>query len=107
MTFSQSMSLGAARRELRKLVEDGTTCPCCTQRAQVYHRQVHASMARTLIRMYRIALRQLAAGGEDWVYLPDVPQKSRDATGMAWWGLIEEERERRPDGGRAGWWRVT
>lgn len=26
---------------------------------------------------------------------------------MAWWGLIEEEKTRRPDGGRGGFWLVT
>ena len=102
MSFTDEMTLRDARDELRELVDDGCRCPCCTQFAKVYRRKIHASMARVLIAMYR------AVPAGEWVYLPDVPQKSRDATGMAWWGLIEEEIELlRDDGGRAGWWRVT
>lgn len=95
------MTLEAARDLLRTLVEEGHECPVCTQFAKVYRRKIHASMAYTLIRMYR----EVTPG--EYLYLPDLPQKSRDATGMAWWGLIAELQERREDGGRAGWWRVT
>lgn len=98
--FAADMTLIAAQDELRKLVWDGSNCPCCTQFAKVYRRKIHARMAATLITMYRRA-------GLAWLYLPDVPQKSRDSTGLAHWGLIEEDRNPRDDGGRAGWWRVT
>lgn len=98
--FFHDMTLKEAQDELRTLLDEGAKCPCCTQLAKTYKRKVHATMARTLITMYR-------KGGRDWVYLPDIPQKSRDSTGMAWWKLIEEEKVLRPDGGRAGWWRVT
>jgi hypothetical protein len=79
----------------------GTECPACEQHVQVYKRKIHASMAAMLIAMYR------KAPVGTWIYLPDLPQKSRDGTGLAFWGLIEEERQRREDGGRAGYWRVT
>lgn len=98
--FFADMTLKEGQDELRQLLDEGHKCPVCTQLAKVYKRQVHATMARTLVTMYR-------KGGRDWVYLPDIPQKSRDATGMAWWGLIEEDPAKREDGGRAGWWRVT
>lgn len=98
--FKEDMTLADAQAILRTLLDDGHKCPVCTQLCKVYKRKVHATMARTLIAMYR-------QGKRDWVYLPDIPQKSRDSTGMAWWKLIEEENVVRPDGGRAGWWRVT
>jgi hypothetical protein len=95
------MTLGEARDKLRELVEDGEHCPCCTQFAKVYKRRIHASMAATLIRMYR------AVPPEQFMYLPDIPQKARDCTFLRYWDLIAEESVVRPDGGRAGWWRVT
>jgi hypothetical protein len=98
--FVDTMTLKEARDALRLLVEEGARCPCCTQLAKVYKRKVHAGMARLLIAMWRNA-------GEEWLYLPSLPQKSRDGTGLAYWGLIEEEKARREDGGRAGWWRIT
>jgi len=102
VSFHDSMSLKDARDLLRpQAMNGGGMCPCCGQRAQVYKRSIHGTMARTLIRMYRTV-----TPGE-WLYLPDVPQKSRDCTGMAYWGLIEEMQEKRDDGGRVGWWRLT
>lgn len=98
--FAGNMTLQEAQEKLRGLVTDGHKCPLCTQFAKVYKRKIHSSMARTLITMY-------LKGGLGWIYLPDVKQKSRDSTGMAWWQLIEEEKALRPDGGRVGWWRVT
>lgn len=98
--FKGNMTLREAQDVLRPLTTDGHKCPLCTQFAKVYKRKIHAGMVRTLIAMYR-------KGGLGWVYLPDVKQKSRDSTGMAWWDLIEEEKALRPDGGRVGWWRLT
>lgn len=102
--FWDGMTLGQARNKLRDLVDEGHECPCCRQFAKVYKRKIHAGMARTLIVLYKRGL--LMQSG--WVYLPDVPQKSRDFTGCAYWGLIEEEKQILPDDtGRASYWRVT
>lgn len=98
--FDADMTLEDAQALLRTLIDGGHKCPLCTQFAKVYKRKIHGAMAAMLIRMWKRA-------DTDWLYLPDLPQRSRDGTGLAWWGLIEEERVARPDGGRAGWWRVT
>lgn len=95
--------LGEARRWLRVQARGkGAKCPCCAQVARVYPRTLNSGMASSLIRMYRI-------GGLEWVHLPtQLPARSREEGKLAYWGLIEEAtEERRPDGGRAGWWRVT
>lgn len=57
-------------------------------------------MARSLIRMYRTY-------GLEFGYLPKLPADSREEGKLVHWGLVEELQETRPDGGRAGWWRVT
>lgn len=83
-----------------KFDAEGVVCPTCDRFGKAYNRNIHASMAAVLIRMYQ-------ESKTDWVYLPDLPQKSRDSAALAYWGLVEEETVRRPDGGRAGYWRVT
>lgn len=99
--FYPEMSLAAARQLLASLLDEGQECPCCSQGARIWRRRVSSTMAWLLIEMYR-------RGRRGWVYLPDIPQKSRDGTHLALWDLIEEETAvRREDGGRAGWWRVT
>jgi len=77
-------------------------CPLCEQLVKVYRRKVTSSMARMLIKMYRF-------DGKNFIYLPDLRSgnDSRDDAMMQYWGLIEEEKIRRPDGGRAGYWKVT
>lgn len=94
------ITLEQARRWLRQHVDAGAECPACTQRAQVYRRKLHAAMARDLIRFY-------LRFGRDWGYLPELGGHPGDFAKLAHWGLIEESDDSRPDGGRAGWWRVT
>jgi hypothetical protein len=90
-----------ARDWLRQRLDEGAKCPCCTQMARIYRRRVNAGMAHSLILMYRKA-------GKDWIHLPtEIPARSREEGKLAYWGLAEEATERRDDGGRAGWWRVT
>lgn len=95
------MPLHEAQGWLRDRLDDGEKCPCCTQHAQTYRRKVNSGMARSLIVMFR-------TGGLDWQHVPTtVGRKSAEEGKLAYWGLIEEEKVRRPDGGRAGFWRVT
>lgn len=104
MKFVDGMTLREARDKLRELLinDNALNCPCCTQRAQVYKRQIHASMARELIKAYRI----VTPGSFFRAF--DVRQHSAgDFAKLSYWGLIEEEKARREDGGRSGWWCVT
>jgi len=95
-------SLEGAKEWLRARVEVGADCPCCTQLAKVYSRKINSGMAHALIQMYKHA-------GTEWFYLPNITSRwqGRDEAGLRYWGLIEEMQERRDDGGRAGWWRLT
>lgn len=90
--------------KLREAVKQpgGAICPTCTQHAQIYRRQIYSRMARDLIALWR------AGGTEEFVHAPTVLRRARgDDAKLRYWGLIEEESERRPDGGRTGYWRVT
>jgi hypothetical protein len=82
-------------------VEEGVHCPACTQMAKVYrNRKVSGTMAKTLITLWRHA-------GMDYAHGPSLPGDTHEISQLAWWGLVEEERVLREDGGRAGWWRLT
>lgn len=99
--FPDSMTLGEARDVLREHVEEGHTCPTCTLFAKVYKHPCDSAMARTLIVMYR-------AGGLDrFLHAPSLPGDNHKVSQLAWWDLVEEEKGRRPDGGRKGYWRLT
>jgi hypothetical protein len=104
MTFNDQMTLGDARDQLRDLVADGATCPCCRQHAKVYRRKVNASMVRALAAIYKrggtrrfVQVNELRSDGLQY------PEHSK----LAYWDLIEAETSRRDDGGRSGFWRVT
>jgi hypothetical protein len=104
--FNDNMSLAAARDALEEaILEGGTECPCCRRLAKLYSRAINSSQARGLIALYK-------AYGRDFGYLQDVRRAhgqtdNREESKLRYWGLVEEEPTRRPDGGRAGWWRVT
>jgi len=104
MHVTPNVTLREAKDWLRDHLGDGAHCPCCTQFAMVYQRRIHRGMARVLIAMWR-------AAGQEWVYLPDLVKSltgvGRDESFLRFWDLIEESKDQRPDGGRAGWWRVT
>jgi hypothetical protein len=94
-------TLADAKKYLKaKLLNGGGICPVCTQLAKVYKRPINAGMACSLITMYRTF-------GLDFGYIPELPAKSREEGKLVYWGLVAEAHELRPDGGRAGWWRVT
>lgn len=87
----------------RRLDNDGAVCPCCKRVARIYRRKVHSNMVRGLIAMYR------AGAADDYVHAPTVNRSSAnvDTAKNVYWGLIEEAPEKREDGGRAGWYRLT
>lgn len=92
----------AMRTSVQTQVDDGVHCPTCGQFAKVYKRNINSGMAQSLITMYH-------AGAEhDFIYIPDaVGARSREEGKLRYWGLVEEATTPRPDGGRAGWWKLT
>lgn len=101
MRFGPNTTLQQAKDWLRRRIDDGEHCPLCTQYAKVYKRKINSTMARALITLYRHDERPAFTHG------PSLPGDTHEISQLAWWGLIEEERVKRPDGGRAGFWRLT
>lgn len=85
---------------VEQLHNGGAICPCCAMFAKVYKRKLNANMARALIVGYRTA-------GLDWFHAPTTVGDRGELAKLRYWGIVEEEKALRPDGGRAGWWRVT
>lgn len=103
MSLPLRATLEDAKNWLRQRVDEGERCPCCNQFAKVYRRSIHATMARTLVIAYR-------EHELDWFHLSTLTKSSGrggEESKLRYWGLLEEELERRPDGGRSGWWRIT
>jgi hypothetical protein len=102
MAFPDTMPLGEARQWLREQVKGkGASCPCCTQLAKVYERSLGAGQAALLVQWwakYRREPVKLSAV----LHTP-----GGDYAKLRWWGLIEDMRDRREDGGSAGVWRIT
>ena len=103
-------TLNQARSWLKARLRKQAVCPCCEQVAKVYTRNLEGAMVAFLLRAYRVK-------GTEWFHVPTFMQVdvlARKACGvggtyskLAYWGFLEELQEKRPDGGRAGWWRVT
>lgn len=94
-------SVEDAQDWLRANLDEGARCPVCTQFARVYRRKITSPMARGLIKQFRLV-------GEEYAHSATlVASETHEFSQLAWWGLIEEMPERREDGGRAGWWRIT
>lgn len=100
MSLPNSTPLGQAKTWLRSRLEKGERCPLCTQHAKIYKRKINSTMARTLITLWRTA-------DFDFAHGPSLPGDTHEISQLVWWGLVEEESRVRPDGGRAGWWRIT
>ena len=97
-------TLAEAKQRLRKhIVNGGMNCPCCGQFAKLYRRKFNSGQAIALVNIYKRGNRD----SRDWVYIPELPAKSREEGKIAYWRLLEEATVAREDGGRAGWWRVT
>lgn len=99
-----TMTLGDARAWLRSRIRDGERCPCCRQMAKIYKRKLYAAPARALVMLFRRAGREPA---HITTLDRSLAGNGGDISKLRYWGLVEEEPAYRPDGGRAGWWRVT
>jgi hypothetical protein len=101
VAFPPSAPLAQVRTWIALNRNEGVRCPACSQFAKVYRRKINSGMARSLIAMYR-------AGGTNFIHLAtSIGSRSREEGKLRYWGLVEEQTDARPDGGRAGFWRIT
>jgi len=102
--YPDEMTVGEARLKLaEEMAHDLTNCPVCGCLAHVAKRSIHTAQAVGLVRIAR------AGGFEDYVDTAKITASNAtmDVAKSKWWDLIVELEERRDDGGRAGWWKLT
>lgn len=107
-----TVTLAMAKDWLRARVRQGAPCPCCTQFAKVYERQITGAMAVALV----IIERRFRTNA-DWLHTPTyltancpvgVTIRGGDYTKLVHWGLLEEKPEVRGDSSpRAGFYKIT
>jgi hypothetical protein len=98
--MDDAATLGEAREWLRARVKEGERCPCCTQFAKIYRRNINSGMARALITQWRYAR-------YDYAHTAGLARWTHEAAQLVWWGLLESEGIKREDGGRTAWHRIT
>ena len=90
-------------------LDEGPTCPCCSQIAKRYHRKLNSGCARWLVEAARLTL----ATGDHWVHTSDVIKALRGklsgTDGTALLTYYEMVSARRTDEGDRikGVWQVT
>lgn len=112
-------TLGECRERIVAKAREGTACPCCGQRVQLYRRKFNSGMAATLIAIWRELVRRERRGVTDrWVHVEHdlveqglAPRRARDFSVARFWGVIEPKaRATRSTGAAAtdtGYWTVT
>lgn len=99
------LTLREAQDWLRQNIDDGAICPCCTKFAKVYRWSLYGTAAQALILFHRLG------GTESFIHSRDLKRLGYtgqgDASRLKYWDLVVEEKQRREDGGRSGYWRVT
>lgn len=94
--------LWEAQQEAEANMVEGSHCMCCGQMVRQYRRKLSRPMAQALTIFYQ------HGGTREYVHGPRVLGTMRgEEARLSYWGLTEELKERRPDGGRRGFWRVT
>ena len=86
---------------LRDHMSEGADCPLCTQYVRLWKHSVNSSIARTLIKMYRLR-------GRGWVHIMNEIGYTTMYGIAQHWDLIEPK-EKNPDEDKraSGQWRLT
>lgn len=103
MNVTPQTTLEEAKSWLRALLPKGGRCPCCNQHVQVYRRNMYGTLAKALIACY------LAGGTSQYVHSNKlgIVLRGGEMGKLGYFGLVDEEKAERPDGGRTGYWRCT
>lgn len=109
-------TINAIREELRAEWEDGTECPCCSQKVKLYRRRVNRGTAEVLVALARETIRRRSMPEHrpfvnverDLIYGNERLQGARDWQTLRFWGADRAAR-RGPNSGRVstGEWRIT
>jgi hypothetical protein len=87
--------------------EKGQDCPTCGRLLKVYHRRLSRSMARSLVRLYRLTL--ASANHQKFFHVKQFDkEKARGEFGvLSSWGLVEEAPNNDRFKKTSGMWAIT
>lgn len=80
-------------------------CPTCGQRVQFYKRRLNASMAETLIKVYKLTRSRPERTAHVDEFRPE--NGNGDYAKLRFWGLLEPLSRRNNEGNASGAWRIT
>lgn len=109
-------TINEIRDSMRAEWEDGTECPCCSQKVKLYKRRVNRGMAEVLVELARATLRRRVSSDHrpylnierELVYENKRLQGARDWQTLRFWGLIEPLDDGSESGRKStGEWRIT
>jgi len=98
---------------LRAQLDNGASCPCCTQFAKRYKRKLNAGMARSLLHFYRWSAEKADSNGWAGVGKDHMTKQmcmtyhQGEFHKLRWWGLVEQQSTVRVEGHRSEFWRLT
>ncbi len=95
-------SLAHAQEWLRGRLEVGATCPCCSQRAQIYCRRLHAQSTAWLIDLVQKYERT-----KDYVHVNETDARGGDYAKNAIWGLCVRDNSTTTNHKSSGRWMPT
>jgi hypothetical protein len=107
----KQITLLEARQQMLTQMRNGleTVCPCCTRKAAIYKRKIHAEMV-----LWLIGLDRLCSMDENYHTTVEILSLSKhlkaggtDGTFLVHWGLIERNPEPNKAGAPAASYRIT
>jgi hypothetical protein len=112
MRLGPDTPLKDAKIELNRRLMDRKQhfCPCCSQAAQLHRWSIYGTAAVALILLYRTGDTSRFVHTNEikgqW-FRDRIYAGQGDCSRLRHWGLVEREKDLRPDGGKSGNWRVT
>ena len=112
MNENLSKTIQQSRDEMRPLLLEGTTCPCCLQHVQQYRRQLTSAMVYGLIILSKASDNDKTDRGfihmEDYLKKQKCPSSVRgDLPKARFWGFIEPGIAQADDGNpNAGYYKL-
>ena len=106
--MQDSNTLGEGKKFLRENWENGTNCPCCTQRVQLYKHKLNSTMTRSLIALYWLDRHK----PNEWHHVSEF-EKWRGGYGggqfakVKHWGFAIDQDNDDPAKRTSGQWKIT
>lgn len=99
-------TLASAKAHVEAHLDEGITCPCCTQLAKRYRRNLYGANCRALIALYR-----LVTPDNPWHYIGSfqhLDSGGGDFAKARYWALVvEKPNEDEPEKRTSGIWTLT